>query len=257
MTGGLDGLSILVTGGGSGIGMGVVSAYLDAGATVTVVDRDASRLASLDADALSIVEGDALSPDTLQQAVDLMGGRVDHLTTCVGLFDGYTALDQIPVEDLERAASELWRVNVYSALVAVRVALPALRASDHPSITLTLSESAFHPVGGGVLYGSSKWALRGVVSHLSVNLAPQVRVNGVAPGGTGGTRFASAPSLGLGWRTADKVEGRDEAIARGTLLDLTPLPEDHAGAYLYLADPRAARAVTGIVINSDGGRKPS
>ena len=106
-------------------------------------------------------------------------------------------------------------------------------------MTLTLSESAFHPVGGGVLYGSSKWALRGVLSHLAVDLAPDIRVNAVAPGGTTGTRFGGLAALDQ-TQTADRVEGRDERIASGTLLRATPRPEDHAGAYVYLADREAA-----------------
>ncbi|MGJ3508174.1 SDR family NAD(P)-dependent oxidoreductase [Enemella sp. A6] len=253
----LDGLRILVTGGGSGIGLAAVRSYLEAGATVTVLDRNVTALTGHDSGRLQAIEGDALSADALQGAVDAVGAELDQLTCCVGTFDGYTALDDIEAADLATAATEVWQVNVLSALLAIRVSLPALRRATAPaSITLTLSESAFHPVGGGVLYGSSKWALRGVVSHLSTNLAPQIRVNGVAPGGTGGTKFSGAESLGLARQSADTVPGRDARIAAGTLLQLTPQPEDHAGAYQYLADPRAARCVTGVVINSDGGRKP-
>src|SRR5699024_303476 len=101
---------------------------------------------------------------------------------------------------------------------------------------------------------SSKWALRGVVSHLAADFAPEVRVNGVAPGGTGGTRTAGLASLGQ-HRTADQIEGRDERIASGNLLGRTARPADHAGAYLYLADPASSGIVTGTIINTDGGRK--
>jgi 2,3-dihydroxy-2,3-dihydrophenylpropionate dehydrogenase len=44
-------------------------------------------------------------------------------------------------------------------------------------------------------------------------------------------------------------------IADGNVLGVVPSPADHAGAYLYLADPVAARVVTGVVINTDGGRR--
>ena len=125
--------------------------------------------------------------------------------------------------------------------------------AEGASVTLTLSESAFHPVGGGVLYGSSKWALRGVVAHLSRDLAPRVRVNGVAPGGTSGTRFSAPAMLGQ-TLSADQVPGRDDRIKAGNALGVVPSPADHAGAYVYLADPAAARVVTGVVLNTDGGR---
>lgn len=87
-----------------------------------------------------------------------------------------------------------------------------------------------------------------------MELAPEVRVNGVAPGGTTATRFGGLTTLGQ-TQTADQVEGRDDRIAAGTLLGVVPRPEDHAGAYLYLADPHTSRVTTGIVINTDGGRR--
>ena len=169
------------------------------------------------------------------------------------MFDFYASLKELSADDLPRAAEEVWRVNVLSVLIAARAAYPRLRAS-RGSVTLTLSESAFHPVGGGVLYGSAKWALRGVVAHLAKDFAPEVRVNGVAPGGTTGTRFGGLRSLGQ-TRTADQVEGRDERIAASNLLGVTPRPEDHTAAYVYLADPVAARVVTGVVVPTDGGRR--
>ena len=88
-----------------------------------------------------------------------------------------------------------------------------------------------------------QWALRGVLSHLAVDLAPDIRVNAVAPGGTTGTRFGGLAALDQ-TQTADRVDGRDERIAAGTLLRATPRPEDHAGAYVYLADREAARLTT-------------
>lgn len=258
MNGWLEGLSALVTGGGSGIGRGVVEAYLAEGARVTVLERSAGACADLRArhgDRVAAVPGDTADPGDVRRAVDAAvdhGGRLDHLTACAGVFDGHASLRDVPLAALPAAFEEVYRVNVLGCLVAVAAALPALLAS-RGSVTLTLSGSAFYPEGGGVLYGSSKWALRGVVSHLARDLAPEVRVNGVAPGGTGGTRLAGLASLGQ-QLTADQVPGRDERLRRGNVLGVLPLPEDHAGAYVYLASPRHARVVTGAVVNTDGGR---
>ncbi|MFE0419293.1 SDR family NAD(P)-dependent oxidoreductase [Streptomyces tendae] len=263
MRGRLDGLSMLVTGGGSGIGAAVTLAYLREGATVTAIERSTDHAAALRHAAqglpLHVVEGDATAPDVVTAATDVAiaaGGRVDQLTCCVGVFDHYVSLRELSVAELLAAAEETWRLNVLSTLVAVHAAWPVLQDA-RGSVTLTLSESAFHPVGGGVLYGSSKWALRGVVQHLSADLAPQVRVNGVAPGGTTGTRFSGLHSLGRGATTVDARAGRDERIAAGTSLHVKPAPEDHAGAFVYLADPVAARIVTGVIVNSDGGHAPA
>ena len=78
----------------------------------------------------------------------------------------------------------MFAVNVKSHLHAVKAALPALRASGSGSVILTESTSAYYPGRGGVLYVSSKFAVRGLVTALAYELAPDIRVNGVAPGGT-------------------------------------------------------------------------
>lgn len=252
------GPAVLVTGGGSGIGRAVTDRFVADGARVTVLERSeagADQLRTDHGEAVTVIVGDAADADTLARAVRAASieGGLDNLTCCVGVFDQYVSARELSAIELEKAAGEIWRLNVLSALLAANAAYPALSAR-HGSVTLTLSESAYHPIGGGVLYGSSKWALRGVVSHLAADFAPEVRVNGVAPGGTGGTRTAGLSSLGQSG-TADQVEGRDERIAAGTLLGRTPQPADHAGAYAYLADATQSGIATGIIINTDGGRK--
>ena len=253
----MRGLSALVLGGGSGLGRAAALAYSAAGASVTVLERSAELGTALqDADAsMTVLVGDATNPATVKEAVASArssDGQLDHLTCCVGVFDHYLSLRDITADQLILAAEEMWRTNVLSTVMAVNLAHESLRAAKG-SITLTLSESAFAAVGGGVLYGSSKWALRGAVHHLSADLAPDVRVNGVAPGGTSGTAFAGMSSLGQDGSLVSDDQERDARIARGNLLHLTPTPEDHASAYLYLADPVAARVVTGLVVRTDGG----
>lgn len=257
MTKRLSGQSILVTGGGSGIGRAVVERYAELGAEVTVIEFSAERAAELRAlgvSGISVVEGDALDSDVLAAGVEQASahGRIDNLTCCVGVFDFYASLKELSVNQLAGAADEVWRKNVLSVLLAVRTALEPLTAA-RGSVTLTVSESAFYPVGGGPLYGSSKWAVRGLVSHLARDLAPEIRVNGVAPGGTSGTRFGGLSTLQQ-TQTADVVEGRDDRIAKSTLLGFAPEAADHADAYAFLADRSAARSVTGAIINSDAGR---
>ena len=90
----------------------------------------------------------------------------------------------------------MFAVNVKSQLVCVRAALPELRRAGG-SVVLTVSTSGFYPGRGGVLYVASKFAVRGCVIALAHELAPQVRVNGVAPGGTLGTELTRPRSLGL------------------------------------------------------------
>jgi 2,3-dihydroxy-2,3-dihydrophenylpropionate dehydrogenase len=258
MSGRLAEVAALVTGGGSGIGRGVVEAYLAEGAEVIVVERSADHAEQLlrDHPGVDVLVGDATDAALLAAAVgraQSTGRPSAQLTCCVGVHDSFASLRELTPVALTAAAQDLWSTNVLSALLAVNAAYPWLARSSG-SVTLTVSESAFHNTGGGVLYGSSKWALRGVVAHLSADLAPQVRVNGVSPGGTTGTRFAGSSTLGTP-TPADEREGRDQLIADGNVLGVVPTPDDHAGAYVYLADPVAARVVTGVVIPTDGGRR--
>lgn len=253
----LNGLNIVVLGGGSGIGRGAALAYRQAGARVVVVERSVVNAQSLATDfGIEVVVGDATDSEVISESIRKAtegGVGLSNVTCCVGVFDHYASLRTLEADEFAAAAQEMWRLNVLSALSAARLAWPALRDACG-SLTLTLSESAFHPVGGGVLYGSSKWALRGVVAHLAADFAPEVRVNGVAPGGTSGTSFSGLAALSQNQLSVEAVAGRDERIAKGTLLGLTPTPADHGSAYVYLADPVGARVITGTVINSDGGR---
>lgn len=238
----------LVTGGGSGIGRAVALAYRADGARVTVLDR-AAPPGGLPDD-VTVVTGDVTDLAAMRHAVRVASGddgRLDLLTACAGVFDYYARVTELDPEELHRSFREIYEVNVFGALLAVREAAPALRRA-RGAVTLTLSTAAYQRGGGGALYASSKAALRGLVTHLAAELAPEVRVNGVAPGGTGGTRLGGLAALGQN-QTADTVTGRDERIRANTLLGVLPMPEDHAHAYRYLAH---ARAVTGTVIRSDG-----
>jgi NAD(P)-dependent dehydrogenase (short-subunit alcohol dehydrogenase family) len=227
----LGGRRALVTGGASGIGRAVALAYQAAGATVTVLDRVPTT-------EFTSVAGDTTDPSDVAAAVEVAAGpagALDLLTTCAGVFDHYARVTELEPDDLRRSFGEIFSINVLGTLLAVRAGAPALRVA-RGAVTITLSTSAYARSGGGVVYASSKAALGGAVRHLADELAPDVRVNGVAPGGTSGT--------GL---TGD-VPGRDERLRAATLLGVLPVPSDHVAAYLYLA---ASRIVTGTVVISD------
>lgn len=259
MTASLDGQHILVTGGGSGIARAAAERYLEEGASVCVIERSLDRARELreaSQGRINVIVGDALDTGVLIEGIERasdVDGALHNLTCGVGVFDNYCRVTDLSVPDLLAGAYESWRLNVLSSLLAVNLARRSLERGSG-SVTLTVSESAYRASGGGVLYGTAKWALRGMVEHLAVELAPLVRVNGVAPGGTGGTRFNGLASLGQ-TVTADQMAGRDERIAAATLLGLTAMPRDHSGAYRFLADPVDARMMTGVVIRSDGGHR--
>jgi 2,3-dihydroxy-2,3-dihydrophenylpropionate dehydrogenase len=120
---------------------------------------------------------------------------------------------------------------------------------------LTSSHSATNPgVGGGALYTSAKAAISGLVGQLAHELAPAVRVNGVAPGGTITDLRIVVELADLAGRSAnfDDPDRISKLIEEATPLRLVATPEDHAVLYSLLASD-AARAITGVVIASDGG----
>jgi phthalate 3,4-cis-dihydrodiol dehydrogenase len=245
-----------VTGGGSGIGRAVVDALLEQGASVGVLERDAGKaeaLRRLDA-GIVVVQDDARSAAANDQLAGQLlerWGRIDVAMTFVGIFDLYTRLEDLPKDQVEPAFDEIFSVNVKSVLLTARAVTPALRAS-RGSFVVTLSSSSFYPGRGGILYVASKFALRGVVLQLAHELAPDVRVNGVAPGGTLDTDLRGPSVLDLQDERLDDRPGRREELVRRTPLRMALTGADHVGAYLYLASGMA-RGLTGEIIRSDGG----
>ena len=118
---------------------------------------------------------------------------------------------------------------------------------------LTASTSGFYAGRGGVLYVASKFAVRGLVVALAHELAPDIRVNGVAPGGTARHRPARAgsPSGSTPQSLADRP-GREEELRSRTPLAVALTPADIAGSYVFLASD-AARGITGTFVHPDGG----
>jgi len=252
----LDGKRALVAGAGSGIGRAVLDAFVAEGARVAALELDqakADRLAT-EVPGCVVSRGDATSLADARAVVGAVThsfGGLDVLVNCVGVFDFYRGLADIDDGQLDAAFDEVFAINVKSQLVCVRAALPELRRAGG-SVVLTVSTSGFYPGRGGVLYVASKFAVRGCVIALAHELAPEVRVNGVAPGGTLGTELTGPASLGLADRVLDAAEGREEDLRRRTPLRVALGGEDHAGSYVFLASDRA-RGITGTVVHSDGG----
>lgn len=260
MTSWLDGKRALVVGAGSGIGRAVLDAFREEGAKVAVLERYPEKCAALRAHLpdVPVTEGDATTYGANERAVaaavDTFGG-LDTLVNCVGIFDFYQGIGDIDPDHLPDAFDEMFRTNVLSHVQSVKAAIPALRAasaSADSSIVLTESASSFYPGRGGALYVSSKFAVRGLVSALAHELAPQIRVNGVAPGGTLGTDLRGLASLGLEGTRLDDNPDRARDVAARTPLHVALSGEDHASSFVFLASDRS-RGITGETVRPDGG----
>jgi NAD(P)-dependent dehydrogenase (short-subunit alcohol dehydrogenase family) len=252
----LDGKRALVVGAGSGIGRAVHDAFIAARAQVVALERDPAKSDELrqSSPGAVVVTGDATDPDVNRAAVAAAvatHGGVDVLVNCVGIFDFYRGVRDLTGDQLLPAFDELFRVNVASHLLAVHAALEPLTTA-HGSIILTGSTSSFHPGRGGVLYVATKFAVRGLVTALAHELAPDVRVNGVAPGGTLATDLRGPRALGLDEQSLGDQPGREEDLKSRTPLAVALTPADHAHSYVFLASD-AARGITGTFLHPDGG----
>lgn len=256
MTNWLDEQRALVVGAGSGIGRAVVEAFRAEGAKVAVLERDKHKCEALSEELpnVPVVTGDATTRGANDEAVartlEAFGG-LDVLVNCVGVFDFYQGIQDLPADSLDTAFDEMFAVNVKSHIHSVKAALPALKCS-RGNVVLTESTSAYYPGRGGVLYVSSKFAVRGLVTTLAHELAPDVRVNGVAPGGTLNTDLRGLNSLGLNDRRLDDTPDRADDLASRTPLQVALSGRDHAWSYVFLAS-RRSRGITGGVVHPDGG----
>ena len=93
------------------------------------------------------------------------------------------SLVDIPNERLNDAFDEQFAVNVKGPFFGAKATIPHLMESEG-CMVFTASGAGFQSAGGGSLYTATKHAVVGLIRQLAVELAPQIRVNGVAPGGT-------------------------------------------------------------------------
>lgn len=260
-SGWLTGNVALVTGGGSGLGRAVVQRFLAEGASVTAYGIDADQLSMLreqvgpDARLLTIV-GDVRSSADLEQAVARTTekfGRLDTLVANAGLWDFQRGLTRLTPQELEATFDEIFAVNVKGYLLAAAAAWRELVAT-RGSIVMTLSNASFYVNGGGPVYTASKHAALGLMRELAFELAPKVRVNGVACGGMR-TDLRGPGSLGLDQRSIEASFAKASPDRRPALPlhDSSNDPKDFTGPYVLLASREQSGPMTGHAISIDGG----
>jgi len=253
----LDGQVALVTGGGSGIGRAVVARFVAEGARVGIMERVTDRVETLRSQfgaAVVAIPGDVSVLGDNQRAVAetvSAFGQLDVFVGNAGVFDVYASVADLTEDDLIRAYDELFGVNVRGCIFGARAALPALRQTGG-SMIFTASVAGLNSGGGGALYTTSKHAVVGLIRELAVELGPDIRVNGVALGGTM-TDLRGLVALGNDDRSQFANPAIEERLRAGNPLHLALLPDDIAGAYAFLASQRDARGITGIILTVDAG----
>jgi 3-oxoacyl-[acyl-carrier protein] reductase len=243
----LAGKRALVTGGASGIGLATVELLARSGAAVAVNDLPGPRLeetlARLSADGLKVLAapGDVGEPAEAAaltaRAIAALGG-LDYLVNNAGT---PATKAPIPPSDLDALTPAFWdrilRVNLTSAFWVTKAAVPALRAASG-SVVNTVSSSAFGGGASSTAYATAKTGLMGLTRELARGLAPEIRVNGIAPGFVNSNWECSFGDL-------------EQQARQWVPLRRVGRPEDYAAAILFLA--AGAPYVTGQVLQVDGG----
>lgn len=263
MSGGwLDGYAVLITGGGSGIGRAVAERFLAEGASVTILGRDEEQLDDVVRQVaapgrIHTVTADVRDSEALHAAVAATVerfGKLDTLVANAGVWDYQRQLTRLTGKELDTAFDEIFAVNVKGYLLAAEAAWREL-VKTRGSIVMTLSNASFHVNGGGPLYTASKHACLGLMRELAYELAPRVRVNGVACGGMN-TDLRGPEALALHDRPLSASfakQGPDSPPPPIPLHDSSTDPRDFTGPYVLLAAREQSGPITGHAISVDGG----
>ena len=253
----LKGEVALVTGGCAGLGRAIVDRFVSEGARVAVLDRSSAGLTGLhDAhgDAVVGIQGDVRFLDSHREAAAKcveQFGKLDCLIPNAGVWDYSQALVDIPEERIEEAFDEMFSINVKGYLLAVKASLSALYDS-RGSVIFTVSNAGFYPAGGGALYTGAKHAVVGITKQLAFELGPYIRVNGIAPGGLGGTDLRGLKSLDLQDTSISTIPLAD-MLAKVLPTERMATATESAGAYVFFATRADTVPLTGSVLNYDGG----
>lgn len=241
MSGELQGLTAVVTGGSSGIGRAVVAELAARGADVWSLDLQEPAPG---APGESILV-DLRNHDQVTAAVDQVGaldGHIDILVNNAGVsFVG--TIEDGTEDDWHR----VFDINVLGMVRSTRAALPYLRKANAPVIINMSSITATAGIAQRALYSATKGAIASMTRAMATDLiAEGIRVNAVAPG-TVDTPFMEALAL-----SDPDPAARREKFNRRQPTGRMVAPEEVAHAVAYLASPHAASTV-GAVLMVDGG----
>lgn len=246
----LDGRTCLITGGAGSLGAAAARLFVEQGAAVVLVDRDADRLnevaRGLPQESVATIVADVASAEGAAAYVNLAlqrFGAIDVLFSNAGNFGTVRPIADYP----DTVFDEVMAVHVRGAYLAAKHAAPHMRKGG--SIVITSSVAGVRGDAGVYAYITAKHAQVGLMRCLAKELAPRgIRVNTIHPGPID-NGFQLAVEQGLG--AAMGVDGT------AFFNDMIPLgrhgtAEEIARSVLYLASDDSS-FVTGTTLMVDGG----
>lgn len=236
--GAFDGLVVLVTGGSRGIGRGIASAFLSAGATVYTCGR---RPPEADAPG-TFITADVRDADQAGELIEEILRREGRLDTLVNNAGGGPPADAATASP--RFTESIIRLNLLAPLIVSQQAYSALKASRGSIVNIS-SVSAIRSSPGTMAYGAAKAGLVSATLSLAQEWGPHVRVNAII---AGLIKTEAADAHYGGPEGIQRLEARLPAKRMGT-------PEDIAKACLFLASPDSDY-VSGASLEVYGGGEP-
>lgn len=239
-----DGQVALVTGITGGIGLATAKLLVMRGARVVLCGRGRDRLLEIQNQigASSIAEIDLADQSAIPQAIESVyarEGRIDILANVAGIFPARM------VADLDEAHIEsLLAINLHGAISLSKAVVSKMTTQGSGSIVHVSSLASEKPVPGLSVYAATKAGLDAFSKSLAHEVAPNIRVNIVAPGPT---RTASVEDL-----MAKDTTGAASEVTRDIPMGRLAEPEEIAEAIIFLASNRAS-FITGAVLHVNGG----
>ena len=232
-------MTTIIYGGSGGIGSAIATRLADQGAAIHLVARDKDRLAAVaDQTRATFTPADVTDLEAAAAATEAAGDTVSGLVFAVGSIN-LKPLGRLSEDDFLND----FRLNALSAANVIQAALPAMRKAGSASVVLfsTVAVQQGFPAHASV--AMAKGAVEGLTRALAAELAPNVRVNAIAPSLTR-TELA-APLLAN--------PQMEKALAGMHPLGRLGEPGDIAGLACFLLSPDSAW-MTGQIVAADGGR---
>lgn len=241
----LKGRRILITGGGSGIGLATVRLFRDEGAAVALIDRP-RVVESLDAGLGPLLAADITRLNEVETAIEgavtALGG-LDGLVNCAGI-----DLEQPFTEMSNEAWENVLSVNLTGPMNVCRLAIPHMIAQAPGTIVNIASAAGLVPLAHRAAYCASKAGLLMLGKSLAMEFARSgIRVNSVCPGAV------DTPLFRTSYEGYPDQAARYEAIENRYALKRVAEPREIAEAILYLSGNESS-FVTGATLAVDGGR---
>jgi len=244
----LEGKVALVTGAGSGFGLGIAEKFAREGAKVAIIDinQGAAKAAADNIGPTAIGLGADVSKAAdvnaaVQRTIEAFG-KVDIVVNNAGISHRNRPMLEVEEEEFDR----VFAVNVKSIYLFARAAVPKMREQGGGVIINVGSTAGLRPRPGLTWYNGTKGAVHTITKSMAVELAPdRIRVCALAP-------VAGETPLLATFMGEDTPQKREQFI-NSIPLGRFSKPEDIANAALYLASDEASM-VTGVVLEVDGGR---